>query len=167
MTDLTDNATILYSSDSVVDILGYTPDEIVNRSAWEFFPQEELLAAQKFHQRRVASDKAAVLAYVRVRDSQGQWVGCECCLTIVYDVMVVCTSVYRRGIKSESECSESFLLSSLRADIAQSVPWRHQWYGACSPHRPRIQDTTCCLTFPPNSLDRPRNSHTNLARLFS
>jgi PAS domain S-box-containing protein len=100
--DLTDDATILYSSDSVVDILGYTPDEIVNRSAWDFFPEEELAAAQQFHRRRVSSDKAAVLAYIRVRDRQGQWVGCECCLTIVYDVMVVCTSIYRRGLKSES-----------------------------------------------------------------
>lgn len=48
-------------------------------------------------------DKAAVLAYCRVRARDGSWVGCECCFTIVYDVMIVCTSIYRRGMKSSSE----------------------------------------------------------------
>lgn len=48
-------------------------------------------------------DKAAVLAYCRVKDKEGRWVGCECCFTIVYDVMIVCTSVYKRGISSQSE----------------------------------------------------------------
>ncbi|EME78998.1 uncharacterized protein MYCFIDRAFT_108105, partial [Pseudocercospora fijiensis CIRAD86] len=105
--DLTDNATILYSSDSVVDILGFTPDEIVNRSAWDFFPEDELPAARKFHQKRVATDKAAVLAYIRVRNADGQWIGCECCFTIVYDVMVVCTSVYRRGLRSDKRALEA------------------------------------------------------------
>lgn len=101
--DLTENATILYSSDSVVDILGYTPDDIVNRSAWEFFDLKELPVARDFHKKRVVSDKAAVLAYCRIKNSEGQWVGCECCFTIVYDVMVVCTSIYTRTPQSESK----------------------------------------------------------------
>ncbi len=48
-------------------------------------------------------DKAAVLAYCRVRHRDGGWVGCECCFTIVYDVMIVCTSIYRQGIASQSK----------------------------------------------------------------
>ncbi|EMC93291.1 hypothetical protein BAUCODRAFT_26606 [Baudoinia panamericana UAMH 10762] len=100
--DLTAEARILYSSDSVIDILGYTPDEIVNRSAWDFFPADELPYARKFHEKRVQMDKAAVLAYCRVRDKQGGWVGCECCFTIVYDVMIVCTSIYRTGLASQT-----------------------------------------------------------------
>lgn len=101
--DLTPEAHILYSSDSVIDILGYTPDEIVNRSAWDFFDKNELPYAQEFHQRKVVMDKAAVLAYCDVLSKTGQWVGCECCFTIVYDVMIVCTSIYKRGGKSESK----------------------------------------------------------------
>ncbi|USW54256.1 Putative PAS domain-containing protein [Septoria linicola] len=113
--DLTDNATILYSSDSVVDVLGYTPDEIVNHSAWELFPEDELPAAQKFHRKRVNTDKAAVLAYVRVRNREGNWVGCEVCMTVVYDVIVVCTSVYRRGLKSEKRALEAPMVRRLFA----------------------------------------------------
>lgn len=103
LSDLTENATILYSSDSVIDILGYTPDDIVNRSAWEFFSLEELPYARDFHRKRIESDKAAVLAYCRIKNNLGEWVGCECCFTIVYDVMVVCTSIYKRSLGSERE----------------------------------------------------------------
>ncbi|KAK4499131.1 hypothetical protein PRZ48_009643 [Zasmidium cellare] len=108
--DLTQDATILYSSDSVVDILGYTPDEIVSRSAWDFFSLEELPVARKFHQKRIDSDKAAVLAYCRIKDRNGEWIGCECCFTVVYDVMVVCTSVYRRGLKADKRAAEAPLV---------------------------------------------------------
>lgn len=94
---------MLYSSDSVIDILGYTPDEIVNRSAWDFFSNDELPYAQEFHRKRVVLDTAAVLAYCNVMCKNGQWVGCECCFTIVYDVMIVCTSIYRRDGKSDSK----------------------------------------------------------------
>ncbi|KAI0852435.1 hypothetical protein F5Y00DRAFT_226610 [Daldinia vernicosa] len=34
--------------------------------------------------------------------SSGQWVSCECCFTIVHDVLVACTSIYRRGERSKS-----------------------------------------------------------------
>ncbi|CAK4024105.1 hypothetical protein DOTSEDRAFT_71770 [Lecanosticta acicola] len=108
--DLTDRATILYSSDSVIDILGYTPDDIVAHSAWDFFSLDELPYARDFHQKRVASDKAAVLAYCRIKNKAGEWVGCECCFTIVYDVMVVCTSIYHRDLRSERRANEAPLI---------------------------------------------------------
>lgn len=104
--DLTPEAHILYSSDSVIDILGYTPDEIVNRSAWNFFSKDELPYAQEFHRKRVVMDTAAVLAYCNVLAKDGSWITCECCFTIVYDVMIVCTSIYQRGGKSDSKWPE-------------------------------------------------------------
>ena len=89
----------------MIDILGYTPDEIVNRSAWEFFPEDELPYAKQFHKKQVTMDKAAVLAYCRVKGRDGQWMGCECCFTIVYDVMIVCTSIYQNGGKADGKSS--------------------------------------------------------------
>ncbi|KAK5167070.1 uncharacterized protein LTR77_007800 [Saxophila tyrrhenica] len=105
--NLEDDAAILYTSDSIIDILGYTPDEVVGRSAWEFFPKDELPYAQKFHQKKVTMDKAAVLAYCRVRTKDGEWIGCECCFSIVYDVMIVCTSIYKRGLSSQKRALEA------------------------------------------------------------
>lgn len=101
--DLSDDAQILYSSDSIVDILGHTPDEVVNRSVWQFFHPDELPLAKDQHSRGVRLDKAAVLSYCRLRNRQGDWVGCECCFSVVYDVMVCCTSIYREGMQSQSK----------------------------------------------------------------
>jgi PAS domain S-box-containing protein len=113
--DLTDDAHILYSSDSIVDILGHTPDEVVNRSVWDFFHPEELPLAKAQHRRGVKLDKAAVLSYCRLKNRQGDWVGCECCFSIVYDVMVVCTSIYRHGMESQKRAVEAPIVRKLFA----------------------------------------------------
>jgi len=113
--DLTDDAHILYSSDSIVDILGHTPDEVVNRSVWHFFHPEELPLAKAQHSRGVRLDKAAVLSYCRLKNRQGDWVGCECCFSIVYDVMVCCTSVYRNGMQSQKRAVEAPIVRKLFA----------------------------------------------------
>ncbi|KAF2489320.1 hypothetical protein BU16DRAFT_178580 [Lophium mytilinum] len=111
--DLSQDAKILYSSDSIVDILGHTPDEVVNKSCWDFFHPEELPLARKLHSRGVDLDKAAVLAYCRIQNRQGEWIGCECCFSVVYDVMVVCTSIYRRGESSQKRAVEAPLVRRL------------------------------------------------------
>ena len=92
---MSDEARILYASDSIVDILGYTPDMVMDRSAWEWFHPEEIPLAKARHKRGVALDKAAMLAYTRIKNRDGEFVGCECCFSVVYNVIVCCTSIYR------------------------------------------------------------------------
>ena len=58
-------------------------------------------------------DKAAVLNYCRIRGKYGNWIGCECVFTVVYDVLVGCTSIYRRGMKSQSEQSSALEIEHL------------------------------------------------------
>jgi PAS domain S-box-containing protein len=113
--DLSDDANILYSSDSIVDILGHTPDEVVNRSVWQFFHPDELPLAKAHHERGVRLDKAAVLSYCRLKNRQGEWVGCECCFSVVYDVLVCCTSVYRHGMQSQKRAVEAPIVRKLFA----------------------------------------------------
>lgn len=107
--DLTDEARILYASDSIVDILGHTPDEVVNRSCWEFFHPSQVPIARQLHSRGVHMDKAAVLAYCELISRDGSWVNCECCFSVVYNVLVVCTSVYRSGMASQSTYLKALL----------------------------------------------------------
>ncbi|KAF4555674.1 Hypothetical protein D9617_2g056370 [Elsinoe fawcettii] len=143
--DLSSDARILYSSESIVDVLGYTPDEIVNRSVWDFFPQEEVPYAKHFHKHGIEMDKAAMLAYCRVRDRDGNWVGCECCFTIVYDVMVVCTSVYRSGLPSQKRAMEAPLIRRMfsssprdpRYHMLSHISHKFQQPSKAHAHEPR------------------------------
>jgi PAS domain S-box-containing protein len=93
--DLSDDAIILYSSDSIVDVLGNTPDEVVGKKAWDFFHPSDLSLAQTLHKRSNDMDKASVLVYCDIKNRDGQWVRCECAFSIVYNVIVACTSIYR------------------------------------------------------------------------
>lgn len=136
-------------------MLGYTPDEIVNHSTWEFFPEEELPYARKIHRRGIAMDKAAVLSYCRVRNRLGEWVCCECCFTVVYDVMIVCTSVYRRGLESQSKTCHHVRAVNVGLTILQSEPSMPRSLDGCFLLRPKIRDTTCCRTFRTSSISLP------------
>ena len=101
--DLTPNANIVFTSDSIVDVLGWSPGDFVNHSYWEFFHPDELPLAKRKHGEGVAQDKAAILSYCRMLDRDGNYLGCENVFTVVYNVIVGCTSIYRRGLKSESK----------------------------------------------------------------
>ena len=100
--DLSLDARLLYASQSIVDILGYTPQEVVGKSCWEYFHPDEIPFARAVHGRGVQLDKAAVLNYCQIKNRDGRWVGCECVFTIVHDVIIACTSIFRRGVTSQS-----------------------------------------------------------------
>ncbi|KAI2618804.1 hypothetical protein GGR54DRAFT_143406 [Hypoxylon sp. NC1633] len=105
--NLSPDANILFASESIVDILGYQPQDVQGKSCFDYFHPDEMPFARSVHSRGVLLDKAAVLHYVRIMSGDGQWISCECCFTIVHDVLVACTSVYRRGEKSERRAIEA------------------------------------------------------------
>ena len=109
LSDLSEDARIKYCSDSIEDILGYLPHEVTGRSCWEYFHPDEIPFAREIHGRGVSLDKAAVLNYARVKHKDGSWVGCECVFTVVYDVLVASTSIYRRGPKARRMYNQCFL----------------------------------------------------------
>ncbi|EXJ68944.1 uncharacterized protein A1O5_07876 [Cladophialophora psammophila CBS 110553] len=98
--DLSQDARIRYCSDSVEDILGYFPHEVTGRSCWDYFHPDEIPFARAIHDRGISLDKAAVMNYCRIRHKDGHWVGCECVFTVVHDVLVASTAIYRRGPKA-------------------------------------------------------------------
>lgn len=100
-------ANILFVSDSITEILGYRPHEVQGRSCFDFFHPDEVPFARWIHNRGVLLDKAAVLHYARVASRAGDWVSCECVFTVVHDVIVACTSVYRHSHKSERRAVEA------------------------------------------------------------
>ncbi len=98
--DLSEDARIRYCSDSIEDILGYLPREVTGKSCWDYFHPDEIPFARAIHGRGVSLDKASVMNYCRVRHKDGSWIGCECVFTVVHDVLVASTAIYRRGPKA-------------------------------------------------------------------
>ncbi|KAI1499341.1 hypothetical protein F5X99DRAFT_285928 [Biscogniauxia marginata] len=105
--NLSPDANILFASESIVDILGYQSQDVQGKSCFDYFHPDEVPFARSVHSRGVLLDKAAVLHYVRILSRDGQWISCECCFTIVHDVLVASTSIYRRGEKSERRAIEA------------------------------------------------------------
>ncbi|KAI1734327.1 hypothetical protein F4680DRAFT_471235 [Xylaria scruposa] len=105
--NLSHDANIIFASESVVDILGYQPQEIQGKSCFDYFHPDEIPFARSVHKRGVQLDKAAVLHYVRVLSKDGRFLNCECCFTVVHDVLVACISIYRRDKKSERRAIEA------------------------------------------------------------
>ncbi|KAK4238084.1 hypothetical protein C8A03DRAFT_44137 [Achaetomium macrosporum] len=105
--NLTPDANILFASDSILDILGYQPDEVRGKSAFDYFHPDEVPFARSIHSRGVLLDKAAVLHYARILSKAGQWVSCECCFTVVHNVLVASTSIYFKGEKSERRARDA------------------------------------------------------------
>jgi PAS domain-containing protein len=90
----------MFASESIVDILGFHPEEVTGRSCFEYFHPEEVPFARRIHGRGVQMDKAAVLHYARIMNRDGVYIGCECVFTVVYEVLVACTSIYKGDAKN-------------------------------------------------------------------
>ncbi len=142
MADLTREANILFASDSVFDILGFQPEEVIGRSCFDYFHPDEVPMAKKIHNRDVQMDKAAVLHYARIQSRDGQWIGCECVFTVVYEVMVACTSVYRGDAKNEREFTDD-TPDTYTENYEQVEQWKLQPFDASSHHLQETLDITC------------------------
>lgn len=140
----------MYCSDSVMDVLGYEPDDIVEKSCWEFFHPDEIPLARAKHGRSVMMDKAAVLSYCRMKHSDGSWIGCEVVFTIVYDVLVGCTSIYNRGLRADGTFCYDLIVKSA-ADNPQPALPKLPAYVEFSLRTPEIRATTCSSTYLPSS----------------
>jgi len=65
MHDLTPQATVLFASASIDDVLGYDPEEVIGKSCFDYFHPEELPFARDIHGESIHFDNAAVLYYCR------------------------------------------------------------------------------------------------------
>ncbi|KAJ5087572.1 hypothetical protein N7456_011188 [Penicillium angulare] len=110
---LSRDASIRYASDSIQIVLGYKPQEVLNRSCWEYFHPQELPFARSVHGRGVRLDRAAVLNYCSIRHKSGHWVGCECVFTVVYDVLIASTTVYGRGKGTQKRAVDAPIVRQL------------------------------------------------------
>ncbi|ODQ51609.1 hypothetical protein SAICODRAFT_8905 [Saitoella complicata NRRL Y-17804] len=122
--DLDEEATILYASESISDVLGYSSQDVIDKSCFDFFHPDEEPIARGVHGKGVGLDKAAVLAYCSLRHKDGSWVQCEMVFTVVYDVFVAATTLYVDG-------------SSKRQNRREIAPHIRRLFGPETPPDPR------------------------------
>ena len=118
--------------------------------------------AQSIHDRSIQLDKAAVLNYCQIKNRDGRWVGCECVFTIVYDVLVASTSVYRRGPSSQSTRLISWTRIRNWLTKAQNEPSKHQSSATSFHHHREIPDIICFPTYHTNSAKKHQPIPTSL-----
>ncbi|RMD42025.1 hypothetical protein DV735_g3129, partial [Chaetothyriales sp. CBS 134920] len=122
--DLSLDARVKFCSDSIRDILGYSPSEVKGRSCWEYFHPDEMAFAKSAHSKCLNLDKAAVLNYCQLRHRNGDWIGCECVFTVVYDVLVASTSLYRRGPKARRRAVEGAMVRRIFSSSSKDPRYR-------------------------------------------
>ncbi|KAI9646997.1 hypothetical protein NHQ30_004998 [Ciborinia camelliae] len=106
--NLTSEANILFVTESISEILGYEPEDVMGKPWFEYFDKnnDDTPLARQATSQGVHLEKAAVIYHAKIqhKDSTPEnphFVTCECVFTVVHDVLVACTSVYNDPNESE------------------------------------------------------------------
>jgi len=105
--DFSENARWLFLTPSVSDLLGYESRELIGRPALELVHPEEYPKVKQMHYDTIRQDKAAVLAYLRMKhkDPIKGYILCSISRTVVYNVLVGSVSYAERGAKAMHNAS--------------------------------------------------------------
>ncbi|EIM91416.1 uncharacterized protein STEHIDRAFT_118479 [Stereum hirsutum FP-91666 SS1] len=125
--DLSEEARFLYISESICDILGYEPHELLGTPSVNLNHPEENLQVVALHCDTVRKDKAAAIAYIRLRhkDASKGYVMCVTTRTVAHDVLVGSVSIAMMGPKAMHYAS-----TAQEVKIVTPAAWRfniHRW----------------------------------------
>ncbi|TFK23066.1 hypothetical protein FA15DRAFT_491977 [Coprinopsis marcescibilis] len=100
--DFSQEARWLYMTDSVADLLGFEPKELIGRPSLELVHPDEFPRVRQLHYDTIQQDKAAVLVYLRLRhkDPYKGYVLCGISRTVVHNVLVGSVSFASPGAKA-------------------------------------------------------------------
>lgn len=132
---------------------------MVGRSCWDYFHPQEIPFAKARHGRGIELDKAAALFYCKVKHRDGSFVSCECVFTVVYDVLVASTSIYRQSTRSlrKSSLGNASRLTHSCQNVKKKLPWCKD----CFPLRLEILAIICYHTYQANFQKPPLPPHMN------
>lgn len=88
--DFSEDARWLFLTESVSDLLGFEPRELIGRSALELAHPDEFSQVKQMHYDTIREDKAAALAYLRLKhkDPFKGYILCAVSRTVVHSVIV-------------------------------------------------------------------------------
>ncbi|KAI0953093.1 hypothetical protein AcW1_007411 [Taiwanofungus camphoratus] len=105
--DFTENARWLYCSESVQDLLGFEPLELIGTPSLDLVHPDEFPQVKAMHYSTITQDRAAVLAYLRLRhkDPYKGYVLCAISRTVCQHVLVGSVSFASPGPKAMHNAS--------------------------------------------------------------
>jgi len=105
--DFSENARWLFVTSSVSDLLGFEPHELIGTPSLELTHPDEFPQVKQMHYDTIKQDKAAVLAYLRLRhkDPYKGYVLCAISRTVVHNVLVGSVSSASPGPKAMHNAS--------------------------------------------------------------
>ncbi|KAF9485756.1 hypothetical protein BDN70DRAFT_847141 [Pholiota conissans] len=100
--DFSEKARWLFMTESVTDLLGFEPHELIGRPSLELVHPDEFPRVKQLHYDTIQQDKAAVLVYLRMKhkDPFRGYVLCGVCRTVVHNVLVGSVSFASPGAKA-------------------------------------------------------------------
>ncbi|OZJ02201.1 hypothetical protein BZG36_04751 [Bifiguratus adelaidae] len=94
--DLTPAGTYLFLSESITDVLGWAPEELVGVSPYTLFHPHDLKAVQQVHLAALHQNIVGNLVYVRMRHKDGRYIDVESNVNMCYDTITTATSLRDR-----------------------------------------------------------------------
>ncbi|KAF9572148.1 hypothetical protein EC968_010234 [Mortierella alpina] len=88
--DLTPRGNYLWISPSVEDVLGYTPEELIDTSPYDLVIKDDIPTTQANHAEGMLNDMVASQATVRYRHKDGYPVHMLCIFSICYEFIAAC-----------------------------------------------------------------------------
>ncbi|KAG2038115.1 hypothetical protein BDR03DRAFT_895786 [Suillus americanus] len=100
--DFSEDARWLFLTESVSDLLGFEPRELIGRPALELVHPDEFSQVKQMHYDTIREDKAAALAYFRLKhkDPFKGYILCAVARTVVHNVLVGSVSFATPGGKA-------------------------------------------------------------------
>ncbi|KAH9985044.1 hypothetical protein BJV74DRAFT_847579 [Russula compacta] len=105
--DFSEHARWVYMTESVTDLLGYEPHELLKTSSLDLVHPDEYRDVKNLHYTTISQDKAAVLAYLRLKhkDPYKGYILCAISRTVAWNVLVGSVSFASMGPKAMHNAS--------------------------------------------------------------
>ncbi|KAM6494432.1 hypothetical protein JOM56_010793 [Amanita muscaria] len=118
--DFSHEAKWLFLSDSVAELLGYEPGELIGRPSLNLVHPDEYIRIKQLHFDTIQQDKAACLVYLRMRhkDPYKGYILCGVSRTVVHNVLVGSVSFAQPGAKALHNASTASEITIVAPDAA-------------------------------------------------
>ncbi|KAF9084931.1 hypothetical protein BGX23_010103 [Mortierella sp. AD031] len=114
--DLSLQCRALWVSASIVDCLGYTPDEFLQTTSYELVHPDDFNLGAAAHRENVQNDMVATQVVLRFRHKNGSYVATTSLFSLCYDFIVNCTTI----VDPPSQFQQMLLHSAAMTRLAGS-----------------------------------------------